>query len=129
VNTAQIKENFELPSLHSLKQVLDGQLYAVPPDINDVLYPFIEPLNILVTAVEGFSQRLKHHSLRYILCHTDLHNWNLMQSGDDLVLIDWEGIRLAPVEADMMFVVDRIMMYFGTFIPESTRIMSQTRRL
>lgn len=29
-----------------------------------------------------------------------------MTSQGELVLIDWEGLKLAPVEADMMFVVD-----------------------
>lgn len=40
------------------------------------------------------------------LCHTDLHPWNMMQSGQQLMLIDWEGLKLAPVEADMMFLVN-----------------------
>ncbi|MFB5681112.1 phosphotransferase [Paenibacillus terreus] len=119
VNTAQIKEEFELPFLHSLKQVIGGHLHAVPTDIRDVLYPFIEPLNALISATEGLSQSLKHRPLRYALCHTDLHNWNLMQSGDDLVLIDWEGIRLAPVEADMMFIVDQP--YYDVFLDMYTR--------
>jgi thiamine kinase-like enzyme len=34
------------------------------------------------------------------LCHTDAHGWNLMQN-QNLMLIDWEGLKLAPVEADL----------------------------
>ncbi|WP_429843724.1 hypothetical protein [Brevibacillus sp. FIR094] len=30
-----------------------------------------------------------------------------MQSGQQLILIDWEGLKLAPVEADLMFLVDQ----------------------
>lgn len=48
------------------------------------------------------------------LCHTDIHNWNLMQFKQQLILIDWEGLRLAPVEADMMFLVDKP--YYNRFL-------------
>src|SRR5690625_4345995 len=36
-----------------------------------------------------------------------------MQS-EQLMIIDWEGLRLAPAEADMMFFVDQP--YFHTFL-------------
>ncbi|WP_349774559.1 hypothetical protein [Paenibacillus cellulositrophicus] len=41
---------------------------------------------------------------------------NLMQpqSRRQLMLIDWEGLKLAPVEADLMFVVDQP--YFNEFM-------------
>ncbi|SFB07753.1 hypothetical protein SAMN04488072_106224 [Lentibacillus halodurans] len=37
-----------------------------------------------------------------------------MESEEQLVLIDWEGLKLAPVEADLMFLVDKP--YFHTFL-------------
>ena len=46
------------------------------------------------------AEALRHAPLRYALCHTDIHGWNLMQE-DRLILIDWEGLKLAPVEADL----------------------------
>lgn len=48
------------------------------------------------------------------LCHTDIHNWNLMQRDEQLVLIDWEGLKLAPVKADLMFFVDKP--YYDVFM-------------
>lgn len=48
-----------------------------------------------------------------VLCHTDAHGWNLIQS-NKLVLVDWEGLRLAPPEADLnMFTKKRILGYFS----------------
>jgi len=43
---------------------------------------------------------LKSGHQPFVLCHTDIHGWNLMQS-DKLILIDWESIKFAPVEADL----------------------------
>ncbi len=42
-----------------------------------------------------------------VFCHTDLHNWNLMQSKNILILIDWEGLKVAPPEADLMFLKEK----------------------
>lgn len=68
----------------------------------------------LVDSVEKRSERLKNSNIRLALCHTDIPPWNMMQSGQQLVLIDWEGLKLAPVEADMMFLVDEP--FFESFI-------------
>src|SRR5699024_11023937 len=67
-----------------------------------------------IQTVEELSQNLKNGDLRMALCHTDLHNWNLMQFGNQLMLIDWEGLKLALPEADLMFLVDKP--YFNEFL-------------
>jgi spectinomycin phosphotransferase len=37
-----------------------------------------------------------------VLCHTDIHRWNLLIDADDvLTIIDWEGAKLAPAEHDL----------------------------
>jgi len=37
-----------------------------------------------------------------VLCHTDIHRWNLLFDADDaLTIIDWEGAKLAPAEHDL----------------------------
>lgn len=46
------------------------------------------------------SQILSGKHIDRHLCHTDVHGWNLMAS-DHLVLVDWEGLRLATPEADL----------------------------
>ena len=63
--------------------------------------------------IEELSEALKNRDLRMALCHTDVHGWNLMSTGQ-LKLIDWEGLKLAPVEADMMSFVDEP--YFSEFM-------------
>lgn len=50
------------------------------------------------------------------LCHTDLHHWNIMQSNHSLMLLDWEGIKLAPVEADWYSILEQN--YASVFLGE-----------
>lgn len=53
--------------------------------------------------------RLTHHaralSAPFILCHADIHAGNLHLSEDGAVrIIDWDTLKFAPVERDLMFV-------------------------
>lgn len=114
VETAAIIEEFEVPFLHMLRQLLQKGRNDFPSDLWELIHSYIPQFNNLIHTVEEHSQNLKNSKLRMALCHTDLHNWNLMQSGQELILIDWEGLKLAPPEADMMFLVDKP--YFNEFL-------------
>lgn len=114
VETDAIKEDFDIPFLQTLLHTLHKRRNDLPSDIWELIHPYIPLLNDLIQAVQELSQNLKNCDLRMALCHTDLHNWNLMQSGQELILIDWEGLKLAPPEADWMFLVDKP--YFNEFL-------------
>lgn len=62
----------------------------LPSDVWKLIYSFKSQLNNLIQTVEELSQNLKNGDLRMSLCHTVLHNWNLMQPGQELMLIDWK---------------------------------------
>ena len=70
----------------------------------DVLDPLVSPHgNMLRTAIRETlylrdATRLEYSPL--VLCHGDAHGNNVIQS-KRLVLADWEGLRLAPAEADL----------------------------
>lgn len=57
----------------------------------------------LVDAIER-AERLAAYAaalpFKPVVCHTDIHGWNLMQA-DGLVLVDWENVKFAPPEADL----------------------------
>ena len=38
-----------------------------------------------------------------VLCHTDIHGYNVIIDQDIPLLIDWEGMKIAPKEHDLMF--------------------------
>lgn len=109
--TSAMKENFEVPFIQQLRSALDTEM---PDYVERVLDDHIDSLKRLMIEVEGLSEVLINCNLRMALCHTDVHPWNLMSADHQLKLIDWEGLKLAPVEADMMFFVDES--YFVEFM-------------
>lgn len=108
--TSAMKESFTVPFLEQLRSTLDREL---PYDLGKVLLHHIDSMKKLMLKIEELSEALKNRDLRMALCHTDVHGWNLMSTGQ-LKLIDWEGLKLAPVEADMMSFVDEP--YFSEFM-------------
>ncbi|MGG3281543.1 aminoglycoside phosphotransferase family protein [Paenibacillus solani] len=109
--TSAMKESFDVPFLGSLRSILDVDM---PFDIREVMFHHTDRLKELMDEVESLSEELKGRNLRMTLCHTDIHGWNLMSAGRQLKLIDWEGMKLAPVEADMMFFAEKP--YFSEFM-------------
>ena len=114
VETDAIKEDFEVPFLKVLRKILQKGRKDFPSDVWTLVHSYIPKIYELIHNVEELSQHLKTTDVRVALCHTDLHNWNLMQSGRQLILIDWEGLKLAPVESDLMFLVDKH--YYSEFL-------------
>jgi Ser/Thr protein kinase RdoA (MazF antagonist) len=95
-----LEEDFSLPFLIKLKAFLDRDLSDSPPGLRDIAGKYKAQLNEKAGELNGLADMLKRSGILKTLCHTDAHEWNLMQ-GSRLMLLDWEGMRLAPAEADL----------------------------
>ncbi|MBG9943573.1 aminoglycoside phosphotransferase family protein [Brevibacillus formosus] len=107
VSTAAIKEDFRIPFAEQFREMLNEDIHRLPNDVDEIVKPFVNILADRMNKLEMIAEELRGSEVKRKLCHTDIHNWNLMQSGQQLILIDWEGLKLAPVEADLMFLVDQ----------------------
>ncbi|WP_211745604.1 aminoglycoside phosphotransferase family protein [Paenibacillus sp. Marseille-Q4541] len=107
VPTDAIREDFSIPFLPHLSYIWGEGWNTLPTSIRSTISPYLVHLKQLSNTVESLAQELRGNDLRMVLCHTDLHNWNLIDSCGRLYLIDWEGLRLSPIEADFMSLVDR----------------------
>ncbi|MCA9954275.1 MAG: aminoglycoside phosphotransferase family protein [Anaerolineales bacterium] len=59
----------------------------------------------LVQYTEALAQTVKERPLPNLLCHSDIHAWNLLISqGGALYMVDWDAPILAPKERDLMFI-------------------------
>jgi spectinomycin phosphotransferase len=63
----------------------------------------------LAGRTEELGRQLARRALPLVLCHADLHTWNVViDAADELWVIDWDDVILAPKERDLMFVVGGI---------------------
>jgi spectinomycin phosphotransferase len=59
----------------------------------------------LVNRSERLAMALQTQSSKFILCHADIHGWNLLiDVNGALYMIDWDTLIFAPKERDLMFV-------------------------
>jgi spectinomycin phosphotransferase len=63
----------------------------------------------LIDTTDRFGAQLSQISLPFVLCHADLHTWNVLLDTDkQLWVVDWDETILAPKERDLMFVIGGI---------------------
>jgi spectinomycin phosphotransferase len=63
-------------------------------------------IGALVRQADALGRHLARSSFPQVLCHADLHTWNVLVDPDQrLWLVDWDEAILAPRERDLMFVV------------------------
>ena len=62
-----------------------------------------------VERADRLGEQLAGCSFPQVLCHADLHTWNVLVDPDEqLWIVDWDEVVLAPRERDLMFVVGGI---------------------
>lgn len=63
-------------------------------------------IRTLADQAEILGRRLRATAPPLVLCHADIHTWNiLIDTEDRLWIVDWDEAILAPKECDLMFVV------------------------
>ncbi len=63
----------------------------------------------IVDHSDSLADQLRRTSAPRVLCHADMHTWNVLLGSDDqLWLIDWDEVILALKERDLMFIAGGI---------------------
>jgi spectinomycin phosphotransferase len=59
----------------------------------------------LVKRAEQLASALQAQTPEFILCHGDIHGWNLLLDVNNLLyIVDWDTLIFAPKERDLMFI-------------------------
>ena len=59
----------------------------------------------LVKRTEDYARILRDQRSPFILCHGDIHAWNLLiPVNDTFYMVDWDTLIFAPKERDLMFI-------------------------
>ncbi|GAB3926356.1 hypothetical protein GCM10029976_020930 [Kribbella albertanoniae] len=94
-------DSWTVPLLHQLGQVL-ARLHTVVPTVALPREEFALPHEAQRERLIRLQTAVRRLSQRQVLCHTDLHNGNLLvDDAGQLSLLDWESARLAHPECDL----------------------------
>ncbi len=100
-----VYEDYSLPFV-GLADYLAQDLGAASEDIRSAILPHLAVIGEMIDRVEALAGWAMSEDHNYVLCHTDIHNWNLMASGH-LVLVDMENLKLAPPEHDLYMMLGK----------------------
>lgn len=97
--------------LTELRRCLAAGAFSDP--VQRELAAFWEAREDLISRVvdrsDALADRLRTAALPPVLCHADLHTWNvLVDAAGQFWVVDWDETVLAPKERDLMFVVGGI---------------------
>ena len=103
------KEQFASPWPETVKTFLEGMAQEAAGPIAHELASFLESNSVrihdMIKRQAILEALLKKRPFDYVLCHGDLHGWNLLVGKDDkLFVVDWDTLIFAPKERDLMFV-------------------------
>ena len=81
--------------------MLTTEWQQLPPDIQRLLADARPAHVTLFQRMRQVSIYLRAHPLPMVLCHSDIHGWNVIVQGTQTCMIDFEGLVLAPAEQDL----------------------------
>ena len=86
---------------------IENEVFEEPVAVKMALFLKSKSSEILnlVERAEKLAITIQKQPLEYILCHADIHGWNLIVDKERaLYIVDWDTLIFAPKERDLMFV-------------------------
>ena len=86
---------------------IENEVFEEPVAVKMALFLKSKNAEILkiIERAEDLAITIQKQPLEYILCHADIHGWNLIVDKENaLYIVDWDTLIFAPKERDLMFV-------------------------
>jgi spectinomycin phosphotransferase len=86
---------------------IESEVFEEPVAVKMALFLKSKSSEILkfVERTEALAIFLQKQPLDYVLCHADMHGWNLIIDKENtLYIVDWDTLIFAPKERDLMFI-------------------------
>lgn len=86
---------------------IDNEVFEEPVAVKMALFLKSKRCEILklVERAEELALAIQKQPIDYVLCHADMHGWNLFVDKENaLYIVDWDTLIFAPVERDLMFI-------------------------
>jgi spectinomycin phosphotransferase len=99
----QMTEDFNLSFCKDMHFFMENNLCESTGEVKSIVTRYLPQLRDATEKAFQMSDILSNRKPALVFCHTDIHNYNIMQA-ERVFLIDWEGMKLAPPEHDIMFI-------------------------
>jgi len=86
---------------------IENEVFEEPVAVKMALFLKSKSSEILkiIGQTEELAITIQKQPLEHILCHADMHGWNLIIDKENaLYIVDWDTLIFAPKERDLMFV-------------------------
>lgn len=86
---------------------IDNEVFEEPVAVKMALFLKSKSSEILklVERAEELALAIQKQPIDYVLCHADMHGWNLFVDKENaLYIVDWDTLIFAPKERDLMFI-------------------------
>ncbi len=86
---------------------IESEVFEEPVAVKMALFLKSKSADILkiIEQTEKLAITIQKQPLDYVLCHADMHGWNLIVDREGaLYIVDWDTLTFAPKERDLMFV-------------------------
>lgn len=86
---------------------IESEVFEEPVAVKMALFLQSKRCEILklVERDEELALAIQKQPIDYVLCHADMHGWNLFVDKENaLYIVDWDTLIFAPVERDLMFI-------------------------
>jgi spectinomycin phosphotransferase len=86
---------------------IESEVFEEPVAVRMALFLKSKSSEILklVRRAEELALAIQKQPIYYVLCHADMHGWNLFVDKEKaLYIVDWDTLIFAPVERDLMFI-------------------------
>ena len=104
------KENYSSKWRESLKELLvhiSNKNFSEPvaSEMSQFIKSKTNEIIKLIQCAEELVTKLQKQQLEHVLCHADLHGWNLIIDKEgNFYIVDWDTLIFAPKERDLMFI-------------------------
>ncbi len=104
------RENFDIQFALGIAPWIYQQITIINTKNADVMLAVLhKEKGKLIHALENLQNWQDIYSkkvMNYVITHGDPHHYNVLQTPLDLWLVDWDGIKIAPIERDLWFYED-----------------------
>lgn len=98
-------ENFDIQYATGLMPWITHEIKITNKKYADVMISILnERKEQLINELENLKQWKEEYlkkQIKYVITHGDAHHYNVIQTDIDLWLVDWDGLKIAPIERDL----------------------------